>query len=542
MVNVTEIQLLLPDDWHHHLRDGAVLQDTVAAAARQFGRVNVMPNLVPPVTTAKAVVEYRERITAAMVGAGVDFLGFEPLMTLYLTDSTSSAEIRAAAAVGVRAVKLYPAGATTNSDSGVTDYENIREAVATMAEIGLVLCVHGEVTDPVVDVFDRERVFVFNMLPQLQAMAPTLKIVLEHLSTREAVAAVLGGGENLAGTVTPQHLLATRNDLLAGGFKPHYFCLPILKTEADRAAIIAAVASGFPRLFLGTDSAPHAVTKKESACGAAGIFSAHAALELYAEAFEKVGALNQLEAFASLNGPRFYGLPPPDSTRHALLRREVWRVPERFRFGMDEVVPFRGGELLGWKMHRNVVEVGSKCEQRRRLMKDGIAVMMSEFVWYEAWSEMVDCWWVGLPLPTQEELRRCVHALALHLGSRFDQALGRRTAPVDAAVDADPECNHIGKTMSKLELPRFPELERLNQHDLVLPPIPRLLPTSEQLTWHSFNEHQLRTVGAGSSIEDIALAPVATGAILGAGCAATVVAVAILISRGDGASRIRTLG
>lgn len=219
VANVTEIRLLLPDDWHHHLRDGAALQDTVAAAARQFGRALVMPNLVPPVTTAVAVVEYRERIMAAMVAAGVDGLGFEPIMTLYLTDSTTSAEIRAAAEVGVRAVKLYPAGATTNSDSGVTDYENIREALGAMAELGLVLCLHGEVTDPAVDVFDRERVFVSERLPQLQAMAPNLKIVLEHVSTKEAVAAVLGGNANLAGTVTPQHLLATRNDLLVGGIE-----------------------------------------------------------------------------------------------------------------------------------------------------------------------------------------------------------------------------------------------------------------------------------------------------------------------------------
>tara|TARA_B100000524_G_scaffold221157_2_gene116589 strand:+ start:122 stop:1783 length:1662 start_codon:yes stop_codon:yes gene_type:complete len=540
-LHMTEIRLLLPDDWHHHLRDGAVLRDTVAAAARQFGRAIVMPNLVPPVTTAKAVVEYRERIMAAMVSAGVDSFGFEPLMALYLTDSTTSSDIRAAAAVGVRSVKLYPAGATTNSDSGVTDYENIREVLVTMADIGLVLCVHGEVTDPAVDVFDRERVFVSRRLPQLQAMAPTLKIVLEHLSTREAVAAVLGGDENLAGTVTPQHLLATRNDLFVGGLKPHYFCLPILKTEADRAAIVAAVASGFPRLFLGTDSAPHPVAKKESECGAAGIFSAHAALELYAEAFEKAGALNKLEAFASLNGPRFYGLPPPDGTRHVRLRRESWRIPERLRFGADEVVPFRGGETLKWKLHRDVGSAGSKCEQHRRLMEGGAAMMANEFIWYETWSERVDCWWAGLSLATQMDLSRCVGALALHLGSRLEQALGRPTVSAVSAAAPGTDCNWVKKRVIQLELPRFPEFGQLLKYDFVLPAVPRLLPTSQQLHWHSssFSTRHGMTKAATAAVTGAAWVPIAAGTIVGAGCAAFLVVVIMMGAAATRACRMK---
>ena len=284
--DLATLTLRRPDDWHHHLRDGDVLKDTVGAAARQFHRAIIMPNLVPPVTTAALASEYKARVLEALAASGQPAGSFEPLMTIYLTDFTTPEEVKAAAAAGdVKAYKLYPAGATTNSASGVTDYARIAPALGAMEECGLILCVHGEVTDPEVDIFDRERVFVRDKLPMLRAMAPNLKMVLEHLSTREAVEAVLAGGPMLAGTITPQHLLATRNHLLAGGIKPHLYCLPILKTEDDRQALLAALRSGCERLFLGTDSAPHSIGRKESACGCAGVFSAHAAIEFYAEAF-----------------------------------------------------------------------------------------------------------------------------------------------------------------------------------------------------------------------------------------------------------------
>jgi len=339
-----------PDDWHHHLRDGPdVLRDTVRAAARAFSRAIIMPNLVPPVTTVAAAGEYRERIEAALAASGGAPGSFTPLMTLYLTDTTTVAAVEAAAASGfIKAFKLYPAGATTNSDSGVTDYAKIEPALRAMAAHGLVLCVHGEVTDSAVDVFDRERVFVRTRLPQLISMAPGLKIVLEHLSTKEAVESVLHGGPNLAGTITPQHLLANRNALLAGGIRPHLYCLPILKTEEDRRALLDALRTGCPRLFLGTDSAPHAIGRKETGCGCAGIFNANAALELYAEAFEEAGALEHLEAFCSLHGPAFYGVPANDEV--VTLRRETWKMAHSLPLGNEEVVPFRAAQLINWRM------------------------------------------------------------------------------------------------------------------------------------------------------------------------------------------------
>jgi dihydroorotase len=283
------LQLLQPDDFHHHLRDGAALKDTVAACSRQFGRAICMPNLVPPVTTATQASAYKLRVMEAL-RAGGGPADFDPLMTLYLTDDTTPEEIKAAATGGdVKAVKLYPAGATTNSASGVTDYARLTGVLEAMAQYGLPLCVHGEVTDPAVDIFDRERVFVKTRLPELLERASRLKVVLEHMTTKEAVDFVLGGTHpNVGATITPQHLLANRNHMLVGGIKPHLYCLPILKTEEDRQALLRAATSGCRRVFLGTDSAPHPKGAKESACGCAGVFTAHAAIELYAEAFDEV--------------------------------------------------------------------------------------------------------------------------------------------------------------------------------------------------------------------------------------------------------------
>jgi len=332
-----------PDDWHVHLRDGDMLQVVAPYTARQFARAIVMPNLVPPVTTPKAADGYRELIRLA---AGPDF---EPLMTCYLTDETSPDEIASGFSQGIwLAAKLYPAGATTNSASGVTDIRNIYPALERMQRIGMVLCVHGEVTDAEVDVFDREAVFIDRVLSRLVADFPGLRIVLEHITTEQAADFVLGSGPNIGATVTPQHLIINRNALFAGGLRPHAYCLPVAKREKHRLAVRKAATSGAPNIFLGTDSAPHARHAKESGCGCAGIFNAPFALESYASVFEAEGALDTFEAFASENGARFYGLPPNDGT--VTLERADVEVPGRIEAHGIEVIPFHAGESLGWKL------------------------------------------------------------------------------------------------------------------------------------------------------------------------------------------------
>jgi dihydroorotase len=339
------ITIRQPDDWHLHLRDGAALASVLPHTAAQFARAIVMPNLKPPVTTTALASAYRERILAARPAGS----RFEPLMTLYLTDRTDPREIARARTSGfVHGCKLYPAGATTNSDAGVTDVGNIREVLEAMAEVGMPLQVHGEVTTPDVDVFDREQRFIDAVLAPLAARLPRLRIVFEHVTTRAAVEFVRSQRANVAATITPQHLLLNRNALFEGGIRPHLYCLPVLKREGDRQALLDAIAAGDERFFLGTDSAPHARSTKEAACGCAGIYSAHAALELYAEAFEAIGALPRLEAFASLNGPRFYGLPPNNGT--ITLVREPWKVPESYPFADETIVPLRAGGMLGWRM------------------------------------------------------------------------------------------------------------------------------------------------------------------------------------------------
>ena len=332
-----------PDDWHVHLRDGDMLRAVAPYTARQFARAIVMPNLVPPVTSVESASAYRERIVAA---AGADFT---PLMTCYLTDETSPDELARGLAQGVWiAAKLYPAGATTNSASGVTNVRNIRSALGRMEEIGMVLCIHGEVTDPAVDVFDREAVFIDRILEPLTREFPKLKIVLEHITTAEAAQFVESSGPNVAATVTPQHLMINRNALFAGGLRPHAYCLPVAKREKHRLAVRKAATSGSPKFFLGTDSAPHPVGAKESACGCAGIFNAPFALESYATVFEQEGALDKLEAFASENGPCFYGLPLNQGT--VTLERAEVQVPERLEVHGIELVPFHAGETLNWKL------------------------------------------------------------------------------------------------------------------------------------------------------------------------------------------------
>ncbi|MEW6132775.1 MAG: dihydroorotase [Pseudomonadota bacterium] len=342
---MTELTLTRPDDWHLHLRDGDAMKSVLPHTARQFARAIVMPNLRPPVTTVAAAQAYRARILAALP-PGTEF---EPLMTLYLTDNTRPAEIRAARESGfVHAVKYYPAGATTNSDSGVTDLQKAYAAIAAMEEHGLPLLLHGEVTDPDVDVFDRESVFIERHLTRLLRDFPKLRIVLEHITTRGAAEFVAGAPDNVAATITAHHLLYNRNAMFRGGIRPHYFCLPVLKREVHREALVAAATSGSPKFFLGTDSAPHAKTAKETACGCAGIYTAHAALEFYAEAFEAAGALDSLEAFASFHGADFYGLPR--NSEKIVLRRETWSVPEALALGEQQLVPLRAGETLGWKL------------------------------------------------------------------------------------------------------------------------------------------------------------------------------------------------
>jgi dihydroorotase len=341
---IDTLTLTRPDDWHLHLRDGDAMKSVLPHSARQFARAIVMPNLRPPVTTVAAAQAYRERILAALP----EGLAFEPLMTLYLTDNTHADEIRAAKQSGfVHAVKYYPAGATTNSDSGVTDLHKAYPAIAAMEEHGVPLLLHGEVTDPEVDVYDRESVFIERFLTRLLKDFPALKIVLEHITTRGAAEFVSAAPAHVGATITAHHLLYNRNAMFRGGIRPHFYCLPVLKREAHREALIAAAISGNPKFFLGTDSAPHAKSAKETGCGCAGIFTAHAALELYAEAFEAAGALNRLEAFASFHGADFYGLPR--NTQKMILRRESWTVPESLAMGDQQLVPLRAGETLGWK-------------------------------------------------------------------------------------------------------------------------------------------------------------------------------------------------
>jgi len=342
---VQELSLRRPDDWHLHLRDGAALRAVLAHTAARFARAIVMPNLKPPVTTTALAAEYRDRILAALPPGS----RFTPLMTLYLTDRTDPAEIATAKASGiVSGCKLYPAGATTHSDAGVTDIRRIDAVLEAMAAADLPLLVHGEVTQPDVDVFDREARFIDDVLVPLRARLPRLRIVFEHVTTRAAVEFVRAQHSGVAATITPQHLALNRNALFAGGIRPHHYCLPVLKRERDRLALLEAVCAGDARFFLGTDSAPHARNTKEAACGCAGIYSAHAALEIYAEIFEQAGALPRLEAFASEFGPRFYGLPLNEE--RVLLRRESWIVPDHYPYGTDTLVPWRAGESLAWQL------------------------------------------------------------------------------------------------------------------------------------------------------------------------------------------------
>ncbi|GAB4206355.1 MAG: dihydroorotase [Tibeticola sp.] len=338
------LTLTRPDDWHLHLRDGAALATTVPHTAAQFARAIVMPNLKPPVTTAEQALAYRARIQAAVPSG----MAFEPLMTLYLTDNLPPAEIRRAREAGVVAVKLYPAGATTNSDAGVTDIHKTYATLEAMQREGLLLLVHGEVTDAEIDLFDREAVFIERVLDPLRRDFPGLKIVMEHITTREAAQYVAEGDGKLAATITAHHLLYNRNALFTGGLRPHWYCLPVLKREQHRQALVAAATSGSPKFFLGTDSAPHAAQLKEAAVGCAGCYTAHAAMELYAQAFDAVGALDRLEAFASHHGPDFYGLPRNTGT--LTLRRERWTPPAAFPFGDAEVKPLAAGEALGWRV------------------------------------------------------------------------------------------------------------------------------------------------------------------------------------------------
>jgi dihydroorotase len=340
-----QLTILRPDDWHLHLRDGQALSAVVPHTAHRFGRAVVMPNLKPPVTTVDAARLYRERILAARPAGSQ----FEPLMTLYLTDSTNADEIKRAKASGfVHAVKYYPAGATTNSDAGVTGLERAYDALAALEEHDLPLLVHGESTDPTVDVFDREAVFIDRVLKPVCDRFPRLRIVFEHVTTRDAVEFVRSAGRNIGATITPQHLLLNRNALFQGGIRPHNYCLPVLKREVHRRALVEAATSGSPQFFLGTDSAPHARHTKETACGCAGIYSAHAGIELYAEAFEAAGALDKLEGFASLFGADFYGLPR--NTDSITLVRETWSPPASYGFGEHELVPFRAGETIAWSL------------------------------------------------------------------------------------------------------------------------------------------------------------------------------------------------
>ena len=342
---MNSLTLNLPDDWHVHLRDGEMLADTVPAATRQFGRGVVMPNLRPPVLEVAQAQQYRQRILAARPPGST----WDPLMTLYLTDNTPATELRAARDSGIiHGVKYYPAGATTNSDSGVTNLEGIFPLLETMQTLDLPLLLHGEVTAPEVDIFDRETVFIDRHLAPLVKRFPALRIVLEHITTREAAEFIAAAGVNVAATITPQHLLFNRNDLLAGGVRPHFYCLPILKRDSHRQALVAAATSGNRKFFLGTDSAPHPRTLKEAACGCAGCYSHHAALELYTMAFDRAGALHRLEGFASHFGADFYRLARHTAT--VTLERTPWQVPDTVRLGQDSLVPLAAGATLPWRM------------------------------------------------------------------------------------------------------------------------------------------------------------------------------------------------
>lgn len=334
-----------PDDWHTHLRDGAVLLRTVIDTATRFARAIVMPNLKPAITTTKAALAYRDRILAALPAGMI----FEPLMTLYLTDNTTVTEVKTAKQSGkIFAVKLYPAGATTNADAGVTRMDKVYDVCAALEEQQMPLLLHGEVTDPSVDVFDREKIFIEQELVPLLQRFPKLRIVLEHITTAEAADFVRQGPANLAATITAHHLLLNRNDLFIGGIRPHYYCLPLLKRQKHQQALIAAATSGNPKFFLGTDSAPHTLQTKEAACGCAGIYTAHAAIELYAEVFDKVNALDKLPAFASEFGADFYGLSR--NTAMITLHKQDWQVPESLAFGNDKLIPFRAGQSVVWKL------------------------------------------------------------------------------------------------------------------------------------------------------------------------------------------------
>ncbi|MEM5273571.1 dihydroorotase [Cupriavidus taiwanensis] len=339
-----KLTITRPDDWHLHLRDGAALAAVLPDTARQFARAIIMPNLKPPVTTVAQAQAYRARILAALP-AGMQF---EPLMTLYLTDNTSAEEIVAAKASGfVHGVKLYPAGATTNSDAGVTDIRRCYPALEAMQREGLPLLVHGEVTDPAIDIFDREAVFIEQVMTPLRRDMPELKVVFEHITTKDAAQYVRDASGPVGATITAHHLLYNRNAIFTGGIRPHYYCLPVLKRETHREALVAAATSGSERFFLGTDSAPHARGLKEHACGCAGCYTALHAMELYAEAFDAAGALDKLEAFASFNGPAFYGLPRNTGT--LTLEREDWQLPAELPYGDTTLVPLRSGETLRWK-------------------------------------------------------------------------------------------------------------------------------------------------------------------------------------------------
>jgi dihydroorotase len=342
-----QITLTRPDDWHLHLRDDQAMASVVAHSAERFARAIVMPNLRPPITTTEMALAYRDRILAALP----DNSDFTPLMTLYMTDHLNSEEVRAAKQSGlVKAIKLYPAGATTHSDAGVTDIRKCYHVLETMQKERFPLLIHAEVTDPQVDIFDREQVFIDRHLIPLVRDFPELPMVFEHITTRQAVDFVRAGGANIAATITVQHLMYNRNAMLAGGIRPHFYCLPILKRESHQAALIEAATSGQPRFFLGTDSAPHPRHAKECACGCAGCYTAHAAIELYAEVFERAGALDRLEGFASLFGPDFYGLP---RNRDSItLEKRSWTPPESYSFGEDRVVPLGGGETIGWQLLR----------------------------------------------------------------------------------------------------------------------------------------------------------------------------------------------
>lgn len=339
------ITLIQPDDWHLHVRDGDVLPDVLADTARCFARAIIMPNLKPPVTTVEQALAYQQRIRAALPASS----SFQPLMTLYLTDNTKPGEIAKAKASGqIQAVKYYPAGATTNSDAGVTDIRKTYATLEAMSEHGIPLLLHGEVTDPQVDVFDREQVFIETVLAPLMQKIPSLRIVLEHITTADAAAFVRNGPDTLAATITPQHLLWNRNEMFRGGIRPHAYCLPVLKRETHRLALREAATSGNKKFFLGTDSAPHAIHTKETTCGCAGIYNSPVAIEIYATVFEQMGKLDQLEGFTSRNGPAFYGLPV--NTGKINLIKQDWQVAEQHNFGSAKIKPMCAGETLHWKL------------------------------------------------------------------------------------------------------------------------------------------------------------------------------------------------